>query len=124
VVGLIDYAKHRAAIETLYEDRATISRYAKVKDPSTKETTLQLNPVYADQACRISQKESAINGQTEAQNDIAYESKLFISPVIVILQGDEVVVTKGGVTHKYQAGEPFPPYPTHQEINLQRKDKA
>lgn len=82
-----------------------------------------LAPIYTDQACRISQKALGTNGQSEAQNDIRYETKLFIAPELEIKQGDEVIVTRGTVTRKYQAGEPFP-YPSHQEVSLQRKGRA
>jgi hypothetical protein len=116
-------SKHRAVIETLYEDRATISRHVPSKDPTTKETKLVPETVYTDQPCRISQTSLASNSQTEAQNDIRYESKLFIAPEIVIRQGDVLEVTGRGMTRSYTAGEPFL-YSTHQEISLQRKDYA
>ncbi|BBI32039.1 ABC transporter ATP-binding protein [Cohnella abietis] len=121
---MIDYSKHRAAIEKLYEDKAKIIRYTNAEDPVSKKTRKQLTVICTDEPCRLSQTGLTKNGQTEAQNNIASESKLFISPELEIRQGDEIEVTKGGVTRKYQAGEPFPPYPTHQEVSLQRKDKA
>lgn len=119
----MNYAKHRKAIEKLYDAAATISRHASVKDPISKETTLQPAPIYTDQPCRISQKALGQNDQTEAQNEIRYETKLFIAPELVIKQGDRVVVTRGSITQSYVAGEPFP-YPTHQEVSIQRKEWA
>ncbi|MTI56153.1 ABC transporter ATP-binding protein [Geosporobacter ferrireducens] len=121
---VINYNKHRRAIEKLYEDICTISRYEKVKDPVTKETKLELKEIHSDRPCRISQKVLGTNGQTEIQNKILYEIKLSIDPELDIRQGDEILAAKRGITKKYQAGEPFPPYPTHQEIILQRKDNA
>lgn len=130
----MNLAKHRQAIERLYTDRATIYRYKRVKDAGTKETKLVPQAVYSDKPCRISQTGLAKNGQTEAQNDIGYESKLFIAPELELKQGDLLEVTRGQITaagwesiapvRKYTAGEPFPPYPTHQEISLQRKEWA
>ncbi|WP_138751806.1 ABC transporter ATP-binding protein [Paenibacillus sinopodophylli] len=120
---MINYQRHRAALERLYEDKCTISRYSSAKDPVSKETVQTAVIVVIDQPCRISQKALGSNSQTEAQNDIRYETKLFISPDIEIKQGDEIAVIRGATTHKYQAGEPFP-YPTHQEISIQRKDRA
>ncbi|NGP59989.1 ABC transporter ATP-binding protein [Paenibacillus thiaminolyticus] len=119
---MINYKRHRKAIEKMYEDRATISRYGKGKKPNG-ETKQGLLPVYENQPCRISQKALAVNGQREAQNVISYETKLFIAPELEILQGDTVEVTRGRITTTYTAGEPFP-YPTHQEVILLRKDKA
>ncbi|NEZ43313.1 ABC transporter ATP-binding protein [Paenibacillus alvei] len=118
----MNYRKHRRQIEKTYEDKATISRYGKVKKPNG-ETKNELSPVCVDQPCRISQKALAVNGQREAQNEISYETKLFIAPELDIRQGDRIEVTRGHVKTTFTAGEPFP-YPTHQEIILQRKDKA
>lgn len=114
--------KHRRAIERTYVDRATISRYVEV-DKQNGSKGLELLSVYTDKPCRISQKSLGANGQSEAQNDIAYEIKLFISPDIEIKQGDEIEVTRQGTKRGYTAGEPFT-YPTHQEVSLQRKEKA
>ncbi|RAP29152.1 hypothetical protein C2W64_04099 [Brevibacillus laterosporus] len=118
----MNYDKHRLAIERMYEDKATIKRTIQ-KEEEWGETTTVVEEVYVDQPCRISQKALATNGQTVTVNQVVYETKLFISPDIVILQGDEIEVTGRGVTRTYIAGEPFP-YPTHQEISIQRKEKA
>jgi hypothetical protein len=107
----------------MYTDRATIYRHQAVKDPVTKETKQVPQPVHTDQPCRISQRALAVNGQTEAQNDIDYETKMFISPEVEIRQGDFLEVTRGTMTRRYTAGEPFP-YSTHQEVSLQRKEWA
>jgi hypothetical protein len=120
----MNYAQHRAAIESIYEDRATISRLVETKTAS-KETKLSPGPVpvYSDQPCRISQKSLGHNDQTEAQNDIRYETKLFIAPELEIMQGDVIEVTRGTVTRAYIAGEPFL-YTSHQEVSLQRRGYA
>jgi len=117
------YDRHRAAIEKMYTDRATIFRYTQVKDPVTKATDLVAEPVYTDRPCRLSQRALGQNSQTEAQNDIRYETKLFIAPELEIKHGDMLEVTRGGHTRKYEAGEPFL-YVTHQEISIQRKEWA
>lgn len=124
--------RHRKAIEKLYEDKCTISRYGPVKQPNGS-TKNGLYAVYIDMPCRISQKALGSNGQTESSNNISYETKLFISPDLEIFQGDALKVTRGRITasgwealgpeKEYTAGEPFP-YQTHQEVSIQRKDKA
>lgn len=118
---MINYKRHRKAIEKLYEDKVTISRYEKIR--VNGETKLVLQLVCIDEPCRLSQKSLGANGQTEAQNDIIYETKLFTSPDIEILQGDEIEVTRGTMTRKYTAGEPYL-YGSHQEVPLNRRDKA
>jgi hypothetical protein len=131
----LQYNRHRALIERMYEDRATISRHVEVEKLSG-ETVLSEAPVpvFSNVPCRLSQTNLGRNDQTEAQNDIRYEVKLFISPDVVISQGDVIVVTRGRITatgwepigepRSYTAGEPFPPYSTHQEVSLQRDGYA
>lgn len=119
---MIDYKRHRRALEKLYEDTCTVSRMIPVKKPSG-ETRQELQTIYSDQKCKLSQKALASNNQTEAQNTIAYETKLFISPELEIHHGDTVAVTHYGKTQAYTAGEPFV-YGSHQEISLKRDGKA
>nr|WP_150959356.1 ABC transporter ATP-binding protein [Aneurinibacillus sp. XH2] len=129
----INYKKHRKAVERFYTDRCTVYRYKKRKKPGSGKTIQELVTFIENQPCRISQKALGTNGQTDAQNNIAYETKLFIAPEVEIKQGDMLEVTRGRITkngwdpveetRKYHSGEPFP-YPTHQEISIQRKEWA
>ncbi|EHQ92145.1 hypothetical protein [Desulfosporosinus youngiae] len=119
---MINYKRHRRAIEKLYEDTCTVSRMIDVKKPSG-ETRQELQSVHIDQKCKLSQKSLASNQQTESTNNILYETKLFIAPELEIKQGDTLVVTHCGRTLKFTTGEPFV-YGSHQEISLQREDKA
>lgn len=124
---MINYRRHRRAIERMYEDRATISRHAPVKDPDTNETKQVLQPpIYEDEPCKLSQTSLPRNGQTEAQNEIRFDAKLFIAPELVIKQGDIIVVTRAatGQVETFTAGKPFPPYSSHQEIYLTAKGWA
>ena len=118
------YAKHRQVIERLYEDLATIKRFVE-EETTWGETKIskELVPIYENQPCRISQKSLGANKQSEVQNTILYQTKLFIAPEVEIRQGDIVLITRQGITREYIAGEPFP-YPTHQEVILLRVDQA
>lgn len=118
---MINYARHRRTIEKMYADRVTIKRHEKIK--VNGETKLDWVVKQIDTPCRLSLKALGANSQTEATNNIAYETKLFISPDIEILQSDLIEATQGSLMRIYTAGEPFP-YPTHQEISIQRKEKA
>jgi hypothetical protein len=111
-------------MESLYEDRATILRIGQRKKPSGETVpTDQPETIYSDVPCRLSQTGLPKDGQTEAQNDIRYEAKLFISPDIEIKQGDLVNVTKAGVVRSFVAAEPFP-YSSHLEVSLLREGYA
>lgn len=116
------YAQHRRMVERLYEDRATIRRFAEEETP-WGETRLVEQVVYQDVPCRISQRVLGTNNQSETVNQVSYETKLFLSPDIEIKQGDIIEVTRQGITREYTAGEPFI-YKTHQEISLQRRENA
>lgn len=110
-------------VERYYTDQANIMRSDNYVT-SDGETRLQpLAIVYANVPCRISQKALPTNSQTESTNDIRYETKLFVSPEIQIHQGDTISVIRGSSSKIYTAGEPFL-YPNHQEISLQRRERA
>lgn len=119
---MANYAKHRRKLEKLYEDKCNISRWVTIKKPNGA-SGKELQVVLSDQPCRISQKALGANSQTETKNNIAYETKLFISPDVEIKQGDVINVTRNGTIRKYNAGEAFI-YPTHQEISIQRDTEA
>jgi hypothetical protein len=113
--------QYQAMLQRQYTDLATVLRYQKVKRGA--ETVLDLAEVYTGIACRISQTSLAKNGQTEVENKIQYDAKLFCSIDHELQQGDVVIVTRGAGNRRYIAGEPFL-YRTHQEINLIRKERA
>ncbi|MEC0310179.1 ABC transporter ATP-binding protein [Paenibacillus lautus] len=123
---MINYRRYRRQIERTYEDSATISRYTKKKDPVSKEEKQVLEPIQEDQACKLSQTGLPRTGQTEDANNLEYDAKLFIAPELEIKQGDVIAVTRKatGRAESYTAGEPFPPYQSHQEVNLTRRDWA
>lgn len=118
---MINYTRYRRKIEKMYIDRATISRWEKTKIGG--ETKTELVNKYTNQPCYLSQRALGANGQTESVNQISYETKLFISPDIEIKQGDIIEVTRDSLMRMYTAGEPFP-YGSHQEISIQRREKA
>ncbi|NFD30418.1 hypothetical protein EXN57_02640 [Clostridium botulinum] len=116
----------RKAIESLYDCTCNIYGYEKYKDPATKETKTGINPIpkYEKQSCKVSKQSLSKNNQSDTTNNINYELKLFIAPELEIKQGDIIEVTNVlGVKTKYKAGEGFPYY-THQEVILNKEDKA
>lgn len=118
---MINYARHRRKIEKMYIDRVEISRWEEIKVGGATRNELVVK--YTDQRCFLSQRALSTNGQTEAVNEIQYQTKLFIAPDVDVLQGDVVDVTRGSLTRTYTAGEPFM-YPSHQEISLERDTEA
>lgn len=120
---VIDYAEYRAALEEWYEDRMTVYRWQEYTTP-WNETKQDYITIHTDLPCRISQKTLAVNGQTDAYNQVTHQTKLFVSPDVEIVHGDKISVTRiGGVEFEGWAGDPFP-YPTHQELILLKEKPA
>ncbi|MEW8955603.1 hypothetical protein [Clostridium sp.] len=115
----------RKAIESFYDCTCNIKVYEKYKDPLTKETKMGTLIKYEDVSCRVSKQSLSKNNQSDTINQVSYELKLFIAPEVEIKQGDEIEVTNNAlnITTKYKAGEGFP-YSTHQEVILNKEDKA
>lgn len=120
---MIKYDRYRKELEKQYEHTCTIFRNEKYKDPITKQTKYGLAEKHTNMPCKVSKKGLSSNNQTDTVNSISYEIKLFISPDIEVLQGDEITVNQLGFISQYTSGDPFK-YPTHQEIVLSKKDNA
>lgn len=112
----------RKAIENTYTGLCTIVEYQEVVvdyETRTEEIT-----VIKNQPCKLSKKTISPASQSEIATTVAYAPQLFIAPEIEIKPGSIIIVTQNGVTRKYErSGEPFV-YETHQELTLQRVDRA
>lgn len=112
----------RKAIESTYTGLCTIVEYQEVVvdyETRTEEIT-----VIENQPCKLSKKAISSANQSEVINTIVYSPQLFIAPEVEIKPGSIIIVTQNGVTRKFErSGEPFV-YDTHQELILQRVDKA
>ncbi|KOC50013.1 hypothetical protein [Clostridium botulinum] len=119
------FKQARKAIEKLYDCKCNISGgKEKVKDHTTKETKLVTKIKHKDIKCKISKQSLSKNNQTDTVNQIVYELKLFISPMLEIHQGDNIEVTdKFGNKTIYKAGEGFK-YTSHQEVILSKEDRS
>lgn len=114
--------KQKKVIESTYTDTCTIYCYEKVTLGSI--TKMQKTVVYENIKCALSQKGLNPTQQTEIQNKVEYDAKLFISPDINIKAGAQIEVNHCDcITVFEQAGEPFI-YCTHQEIALKKKTRA
>lgn len=106
----------------MYTDLCIVKRYGEIEMDSG-ETRMALATVYENVPCRISQKTLGSNNQSDSTNRISYETKLFLSPVFKIKQGDVIDVYRTHHAQTYVAGEPFI-YHRHQEVSLERKGNA
>lgn len=123
-------AAERAAIETTYEDAATVFR-ASPQTGGDQITRSIFSEVYADVACALSYAGAGASGQTRAQNTIDYDAVLFAAPELCILPGDRIDVRRfgrgtpcgGRLLHFAVVGRPAV-YATHQEITVKDGDLA
>ncbi|NLI90193.1 MAG: ABC transporter ATP-binding protein [Epulopiscium sp.] len=118
------FNKARQAIEIRYEGLCSIYEYMEIEDEDTRETLHEKVLVYEDIPCRLSRKTINNVSSSDINNTIKYEPVLYTNPDIEIKAGSKIFVTQHGVTREYRrSGEPFL-YKTHQEIVLQRIDRA
>lgn len=119
----------RKALEATYEDTAVISRPQPVKGPDGF-TRPQPQPVYTGIICALSSGSDS-SRQTDAQQNLRYDRKLFVQPDKVVRPGDTVTVSRFGrfldpspsVQIFEVVGEPLL-YPTHREVFLKAVDLA
>lgn len=116
---MINYAKHRATIEKLYEDVCTVFILEDYKDPITKITKKQERALFENQPCRLSFKNLSTTIKTEGPAEVVQETKLFIAPELKIPAGSKIVVNqKSGRTTEFSCSGVPAVYPSHQEIIL------
>lgn len=106
----------RKALERMYQGRATVIEYQKVKDEWGM-TNFQEVTVLEDQPCKLS-FETLTSSTGDPVATVSQSVKLFISPDVVIKAGSKIIVTQHGRTTEYSNSGVPAVYPTHQEIML------
>lgn len=116
---MINYVKHRATIEKLYEDVCTVFILEDYKDPITKITKKQERALFENQPCRLSFKNLSTTIKKGGPAEVVQVTKLFIAPELKIPAGSKIVVTqKSGRTTEFSYSGVPAVYPSHQEIIL------
>lgn len=109
----------RKAIELLYEHTCTVSEYVKVKDPTSKITSMKEVPTLENHPCKLSFSTTKPTQQTESANQVTQVIKLFVAPEITIKEGSKIVITHNGKVSEYKNSGIPSIFPTHQEIVLE-----
>lgn len=120
----------RQAIEGTYEDTATVSRTLPKRGQNGISTS-DPSVVYPEIVCGLSYTGSDSSTQTDAENNIDYDVKIFTGPDFLILPGDEIVVKRFGRDNAASnhllrfkvVGRPAV-YATHQEVKAKDGDLA
>lgn len=119
----------RTAIEMTYEDTCTIVRMIPLtvnNISKSQETTVVSNAI-----CALSQRSLKPTNQTDAQNEIDYDIKLFIAPDTIVEAGDMITVKRFGrdnpassIMLTFESASRPMIYPTHQEVMLKERGQA
>ena len=121
-------AAERAAIESTYEDTATVYRTAPKRGANDLSASVP-DVVYSGIICALSYSGTNSSMQTNAQQNIDHDAVVFAGPDLKVLPGDTIVVKRFGrddpsstqeVTFE-AIGRPSV-YATHQEIKVKDGD--
>lgn len=116
---MINYKRHRRAIEKLYEGSCTVMAYGEYLDPVTKITKVGEYTLFEDKPCRLSYGSLSTSTSTEGPANVVQVTKLFIAPELEIPPGSKIIVTQNGRTTEFSNSGVPAVYPTHQEIMLE-----
>ena len=124
-MSIFDYAleKEMQIFEKTYDCLMDVYRNTK-KEKENGKTRFSDELIYEQEKCALSRENKSENTQTDSTNNISYTEILFLSPDIKIEQGDTIIVTtKNKEKIKYKSGVPEW-FSSHQEIILEREDRA
>lgn len=115
----INYNGHRSVLESLYEDKCTvtISRGDKI-DEDTLETVPDIETLHFDIPCRLSFGHSrTLNGvmHDESEQDIT----LFVGPDVVIPTGSQIKVSRASVIMSFGRSGLPKVYMSHREYPVE-----
>lgn len=120
----IDYAKHRAVIEAHYGDRLTVFKQERVANPMTHASKVQVVKKYENLPCHLDWG-AAQTSPARPVADTSQEIKVLLAPEPVIEPGSSMeITTEAGLTYTFKSSSPASVVPSHQEISLERVDKA
>lgn len=124
-MGIINYERHRAVIEQLYEDTCTIQQYSLgEKDPKTRVIKGAWQDVIVDEPCYLDIKNHAAANPSETISTVSQSVVVILSPEVSIPEGSRLIVTKKGITRTFKVSG-FPRVEgSHQEVVLELDDKA
>lgn len=121
---MIDALKQcKKAIESLYNGLCTVYEYQEITDSIAKRTVNKEVIVLEKQPCKLSFK-NITQSKDGNVSEVKQIIKLFLSQECKINPGSTIVVTQNNVTTKYKnSGQPAI-YTNHQEIVLDKLEKA
>ncbi|WP_084011932.1 hypothetical protein [Paenibacillus kribbensis] len=117
-------AVERMLLEMTYTGVCRVEGQTTYKDPVTGVERPKGGVIIDNQPCALSQASLPSSVQTDTNNNIEYDAKLFISPDVVVPAGSRIFVTQEGMNYQFtRSGKPFI-YATHQEIKMKEVGEA
>lgn len=108
----------RAAIESLYDGRATVIEKKEYERPNGSMGFYE-EIVLSEEPCRLSFENISQAASDKVTATTSQVVKLFIAPENIIKAGSKITVTQCGRTNDYKLSGKPAVYETHQEIILE-----
>lgn len=111
-------AVHKAAVQSLWSGRATVTVWEGVRNPANGRTEPQDKTTVENVPCRL------VYGSVSSTEPVAQAAQipqtvtLLIDPSVVIPEGSKITVTQNGVTRIYERSGKSAVYSCHQEVPL------
>ena len=109
----------KAAIQSLWSGRATVTVLDGVLNPSNGRTEPQERVTTENVPCRISHATVKSTEPSEEAAQVAQSVTLYIDPSVEIPEGSKITVMQNGVTRDYERSGKPAVYSCHQEIPLE-----
>lgn len=117
----VQMVKARKAIESLYDGVCTITASEECENEDGS-TGMQNRVICEEQPCKLSYGTTKTR-EGDAAAEVSQSIKLLLAPELVVPPGCRIVVTQQNVTRQYTRSGISAAYATHQEINLELKER-
>ena len=115
---MVTLEHYKAAVQRLWNGRATITVRDRVLNPVNGRTEPVERVLVEGAACRISHKTVTATEPSEEAAKTVQTVTLYIDPSVDIPEGSKITVTQNKVTRDYERSGTPAVYTVHQEVPL------
>lgn len=116
---MVNLKRYKAAVQNLWDGKATITVLEGVTNEATGRTEPALRVLAEGLPCRISHTTVKSTEPSEEAAVVAQAVTLYIDPSVDIPEGSKITVTQNGVTRDYERSGTPAVYTVHQEVPLE-----
>jgi len=109
---------HKAAVQSLWSGRATVTVRDGVFNPANGRTEPQDKTTVENAPCRLVYGSVSSTEPVAQAAQVPQTAKLLIDPSVDIPEGSKITVTQNGVTSTYERSGKPAVYSWHQEVPL------